>query len=146
MSFADRTTSTTASGANDTPADSAPGPLEPGGPGEPGAWALPAAVRETHVGVVVLLGDRAYKLKKPVSTPYLDFSTPERRLAACRRELELNRRLAPDVYLGLAHVSGECADSHQPAEPMLLMRRSPMTAGLPSWSAPESTCATTCAP
>ncbi|HXV94097.1 MAG TPA: gluconate kinase, partial [Pseudonocardia sp.] len=49
-----------------------------------------AAVHETHVGVVLLLGDHAYKLKKPVRTAFLDFSTPQRRLAACRRELELN--------------------------------------------------------
>jgi aminoglycoside phosphotransferase family enzyme/predicted kinase len=62
-------------------------------------------VRETHVGVVFLLGDRAYKLKKPVTTGFLDFSTPQRRLAACRREVELNRRLAPDVYLGVSTLS-----------------------------------------
>lgn len=55
-------------------------------------------VRETHIGVVFLVGDRAYKAKKPVTTDYLDFGTPQRRLAACRREVELNRRLAPDVY------------------------------------------------
>ena len=59
-----------------------------------------AEVRETHSGVVFLVGERAYKMKKPVTTAFLDFSTPERRLAACRREVELNRRLAPDVYLG----------------------------------------------
>jgi uncharacterized protein len=41
--------------------------------------------------------DRVYKLKKPVRLPYLDFSTIERREAACRAELSLNRRLAPDV-------------------------------------------------
>ena len=42
-----------------------------------------------------------YKLKKPVRFPYLDFSTLARREAACRAELRLNRRLAPDVYLGV---------------------------------------------
>ena len=65
-----------------------------------------AEVRETHSGVVFLLGERAYKMKKPMTTAFLDFSTPERRLAACRREVELNRRLAPDVYLGVSAVSG----------------------------------------
>ena len=40
-----------------------------------------------------------YKLKKPVRFPYLDFSTLEKREAACRAELRLNRRLAYDVYL-----------------------------------------------
>lgn len=56
-------------------------------------------VRETHMSWVFLAGDRVYKLKKPVRFPYLDFSTIERREAACRAELVLNRRLAPDVYL-----------------------------------------------
>ena len=63
-------------------------------------------MRETHIGVVFLVGDHAYKMKKPVTTAFLDFSTPQRRLAACRREVELNRRLAPDVYLGVSGVSG----------------------------------------
>jgi aminoglycoside phosphotransferase family enzyme len=55
--------------------------------------------RETHMSWVFLAGDRAYKLKKPVRFPYLDFSTLGRREAACRAELSLNRRLAPDIYL-----------------------------------------------
>ena len=55
--------------------------------------------RETHMSWVFLAGDRAYKLKKPVRFPYLDFSSLARREAACRAELRLNRRLAPDVYL-----------------------------------------------
>jgi uncharacterized protein len=54
--------------------------------------------RETHMSWVFLAGETAYKLKKPVRFPYLDFSTLARREAACRAELELNRRLAPDVY------------------------------------------------
>ena len=62
-------------------------------------------MRETHIGVVFLLGDRAFKMKKPVTTGFLDFATPQQRLAACRREVELNRRLAPDVYLGVSSVS-----------------------------------------
>jgi aminoglycoside phosphotransferase family enzyme len=53
---------------------------------------------ETHMSQVFLAGNRAYKLKKPVRFPYLDFSTLARREAACRAELRLNRRLAPDVY------------------------------------------------
>jgi aminoglycoside phosphotransferase family enzyme len=55
--------------------------------------------RETHMSWLFLAGDRVYKLKKPVHFPYLDFSTIERREAACQAELHLNRRLAPDVYL-----------------------------------------------
>jgi aminoglycoside phosphotransferase family enzyme len=48
---------------------------------------------------VFLAGDKVYKLKKPVRFPYLDFSTLERREAACRAEFNLNRCLAPDVYI-----------------------------------------------
>ena len=91
-----------------------------------------ADMRETHIGVVFLVGDRAYKMKKPVTTAFLDFSTPERRLAACRREVELNRRLAPDVYLGVSGVSGaelppwtgRGADG-APVEHLVVMRRMP---------------------
>jgi aminoglycoside phosphotransferase family enzyme len=54
---------------------------------------------ETHCSVVFLAGDRAYKLKRAVKYPYLDFSTPERRQAACEAELALNRRTAPELYL-----------------------------------------------
>lgn len=57
--------------------------------------------RETHMSWVFFAGDRVYKLKKPAKLPYLDFSTLARREAACRAEVRLNRRLAPDVYLGL---------------------------------------------
>jgi uncharacterized protein len=59
------------------------------------------ACRETHMSRVFLAGERAYKLKKPVRFAYLDFSSLARREAACRAELRLNRRLAPDVYLGV---------------------------------------------
>jgi aminoglycoside phosphotransferase family enzyme len=55
--------------------------------------------RETHMSWVFLAGNRAYKLKKPVRFPYLDFSSLARREAACRAELRLNRRLAVDIYL-----------------------------------------------
>ena len=57
--------------------------------------------RETHMSWVFLAGDQVYKLKKPVHFPYLDFSTLAKREAACRAELQLNRRLAADVYLGV---------------------------------------------
>lgn len=79
-----------------------------------------AVLRETHAGVVFLVGELAYKLKKPVSLGFLDFGTPERRLAACRREVALNRRLAPDVYLGVTTLSD--VDG---AEPCVVMRRMP---------------------
>ena len=68
-----------------------------------GAVAYPQPVhdvarRETHMSWVFLVGEKVYKLKKPVWFPYLDFSTLARREAACRAELALNRRLAADVY------------------------------------------------
>lgn len=81
---------------------------------------LDAQVHETHTGVVVLLGERAYKLKKPVITDFLDFSTPLSRQHACEREVMLNRRLAPDSYLGVAQFHGS---SGEPSEPVIEMRR-----------------------
>jgi len=80
------------------------------------------AVRETHIGVVFLVGEVAYKLKKPVRTTFLDFSTPQRRREACQREVELNRRLAPDVYLGVAEVTGV---DGRPCDHLVVMRRMP---------------------
>jgi uncharacterized protein len=50
---------------------------------------------ETHVSLVFLAGERAYKLKRAVKYPYLDFSTAEHRRRACEAELALNRRTAP---------------------------------------------------
>lgn len=75
---------------------------------------------ETHTGVVVLAGDRAYKAKKPVLTDFLDFRTPEQRERACRRELELNSRLSPDSYIGIAHLTDP---GEGPPEPVVVMRR-----------------------
>lgn len=63
-------------------------------------------IAETHSAVVFFVGDRAYKLKKPVDLGFLDFRTREAREAVCHREVELNARLAPDVYLGVADVMG----------------------------------------
>jgi aminoglycoside phosphotransferase family enzyme/predicted kinase len=66
----------------------------------------PAALAETHVSVVVFIGDCAYKLKKPVDLGFVDHTTRARREAACHAEVRLNRRFAPDVYLGVADVHG----------------------------------------
>jgi aminoglycoside phosphotransferase family enzyme/predicted kinase len=79
-------------------------------------------VAETHSAWVVLLGDRAYKIKKPVAFDFLDFSTREARERALQHELELNRRFSPDVYLGVADVSGP---DGEPCEHVLVMRRLP---------------------
>ena len=61
-------------------------------------------VHETHISWVFLAGDRAYKLKKPLVLPFLDYGTPQRRREMCREEVRLNRRLAPDLYLGVRAV------------------------------------------
>ncbi len=85
-----------------------------------GAYA--PAVAETHSSVVFFAGDRAFKLKKDVDLGFLDFTSRDKRLAACRREVELNRRLSPDVYLGVADVidgSGAACDH------LVVMRRMP---------------------
>ncbi len=90
--------------------------------GTGGARVPPAAVCETHVAVVFFAGDRAYKLKKPVDVGFLDFTTAAARRRACERELELNRRFAPDVYLGLAEVR---LPGREETEPLVVMRRMP---------------------
>lgn len=79
-------------------------------------------VAETHTGMVFLVGDKAYKVKKPIVTDFLDFSTVERREHACNREVALNRRLAPDSYLGVAHFTLPGCGA---AEPVIVMRRYP---------------------
>jgi uncharacterized protein len=81
-----------------------------------------AAMAETHSAVVFFAGDRAYKLKKPVQLGFLDFSTPAARAQACARETELNRRFAPDVYLGVAEVR---APDGQACDHLVVMRRMP---------------------
>lgn len=65
-----------------------------------------AQVRETHTSVVFFVGDRVYKMKKPLDLEFLDNRTRRAREVACHREVELNRRLAPDIYLGVADVHG----------------------------------------
>ncbi|MGP6155981.1 MAG: AAA family ATPase [Vulcanimicrobiaceae bacterium] len=62
---------------------------------------------DTHAAMVFLAGDRAYKLKRAIRFSYLDFSTVERREAACRAELRLNRRTAPELYLGVHAIARE---------------------------------------
>jgi aminoglycoside phosphotransferase family enzyme len=62
---------------------------------------------ETHMSLLFLAGPTVYKLKKPVVYPFLDFSTLAARRRNCDDELRLNRRLAPDVYLGLSAITRE---------------------------------------
>lgn len=74
----------------------------------PAAYDPPPAcvqTRETHMSWLFFAGERVYKLKKPVKYSYLDFSTLAARERNCRTEIRLNRRLAPDVYLGIARLT-----------------------------------------
>ena len=74
---------------------------------DPAAYAhRPASVelRETHISWVLLAGELAFKLKKPLRLPFLDYGTLDRRHAFCREEVRLNSRLAEDVYRGVRAV------------------------------------------
>ncbi len=62
---------------------------------------------ETHISWVILTGPFAYKIKKPVRLEFADFSTLQRRRFFCEEELRLNRRLAPDLYLGVTAIYGK---------------------------------------
>ncbi len=61
---------------------------------------------ETHISWVFLAGEYAYKVKKPVRLPFLDFSTLEARRSCCEEELRLNRRTAPELYLRVLPIAG----------------------------------------
>lgn len=65
----------------------------------------PVEIIETHISIVLMAGARAWKLKRAVKLSYVDFSTAELRLAAAQTELRLNRRTAPQIYLGLRRVA-----------------------------------------
>lgn len=64
-------------------------------------------VLHTHISVVFRTGDVVYKVKKPLDLGFLDFTTLERRRRFCREEVRLNRRLAPDVYLGVVPLTSD---------------------------------------
>ena len=75
----------------------------------PGAYPHPAGrieLLETHISWVLLAGDYAYKIKKPVSLGFVDFSTLQSRRFYCEEELRLNRRTAPELYLAVVPVTG----------------------------------------
>src|ERR1700722_341697 len=55
---------------------------------------------DTHGAAVFLAGDDVYKVKRAIAYPYMDFSTLEKRKAACEAEIRVNRAYAPDIYLG----------------------------------------------
>lgn len=74
-------------------------------PSSYGATVKRVELIETHISLVFLAGERAYKLKRAVRYPYLDFSSAERRRGACEAELALNRRTAPSLYLEVRALS-----------------------------------------
>jgi len=92
-----------------TSARSNPQAAAPDGPG----------VIETHISTLLFVGSRVYKRKKPVQFGFVDFRSARQRRVACHREVELNRRLAPDAYLGVA----DLIDERGRSEPMVVMRR-----------------------
>jgi aminoglycoside phosphotransferase family enzyme/predicted kinase len=73
------------------------------------AAALPVALYETHISWVLVAGADAYKIKKAVKLPFLDFSTLEKRRHYCLQEASLNARLAPGLYLGVVDITGSIA-------------------------------------
>ena len=81
-----------------------------------------AQMYETHISIVFMVGDRAYKLKKPVKLDFIDLSTRELRQRCCEREVELNRRVAPDVYLGVSDIVGP---DGAVCDHLVVMRRMP---------------------
>ncbi len=77
-------------------------------PDDPGASAGIQRI-DTHISHVFLTAARAYKIRRPVRLSFLDFSSAEERLADCLREVALNRRLAAEVYLGIAPIIADAA-------------------------------------
>lgn len=86
---------------------------------------------ETHISWVFLVQDFVFKMKKPVKFDFLDFSTFEKRLEACKQELILNKRMAPSTYLDVVFVTRDSSGSlglsgpGVPIEPLVKMRRLP---------------------
>lgn len=89
---------------------------------------------ETHISWVVLAGEFAYKIKKPVDLGFLDFSTLELRRHFCAEELRLNRQFAPSLYLAVVPIGGTSESPRIGAEPAIewavCMHRFPTDAGL----------------
>lgn len=90
---------------------------------------------ETHISWVLLTGEFAYKVKKPLDLGFLDFSTLTRRQLACAEEVRLNRRLAAEIYLGVVALTGSTAAPRingrgKPIEYAVKMRQFPPDATL----------------
>jgi hypothetical protein len=85
---------------------------------------------DTHAAMIFLAGDRAYKLKRAIRLPYLDFSTVAKRRKVCESELKLNRRTAPDLYIEVRSI-GRTSDGSlafgkgRPVDWLVVMKRFP---------------------
>ena len=104
---------------------------------DPGSYGLAAGEAvtrvDTHASHIFLAGDRVYKMKRALRYPYLDYGTAGRRKWACEREVALNRRTAPSLYLGVAAVRRDPGgrlflDPHgarvgEPVDWLVVMRR-----------------------
>jgi aminoglycoside phosphotransferase family enzyme/predicted kinase len=89
---------------------------------------LRVEVIETHISTVLLAGEFTYKIKKPVDLGFVDFSTLERRRRCCEAEVRLNRRTAPQLYLGVVPITGSVdrpliGGEGEPIEYAVRMRR-----------------------
>jgi len=98
----------------------------------PASYSLdePVEVLQTHGSMVFLAGERAYKLKRAVKYPYMDYSTPQLRKVMCGRELAVNRTMAPEIYESVQAVVREGnsihfgdADDHNAMDWVVVMRR-----------------------
>ena len=69
--------------------------------------------KETHISWIILTDNYAFKIKKPVQFPFLDFTSLEKRKHYCREELELNKRLAPDMYLKVVPITQDMIESEK---------------------------------
>lgn len=74
---------------------------------------------QTHISWVILTGSFAYKVKKPIKLPFLDFRTLESRRRYCTEEVRLNRRLAPELYLGVVPIGGSHSAPRVGAKPAI---------------------------
>jgi uncharacterized protein len=70
-------------------------------------------LRQTHISLVFLAEERVFKVKKPVDLGFVDYSTLDLRKRFCELEVELNRRLAPSVYLGVVPITRDASGRHQ---------------------------------
>jgi aminoglycoside phosphotransferase family enzyme/predicted kinase len=84
-----------------------------------GAGVSTVELIETHISWVLLAGEHAYKIKKPVKLPFLDFSTLDKRAHFCHEELRINRRLAPELYLAVVPIGGTPGAPKLGAEPAI---------------------------